>query len=350
MKAPHSDSSRLRLAITLGDPNGIGPEIVLKGLQEKALRSRIEPLVIGSVAVLRAHAEVLGFDEVAISEVDRPDASLPAEGIPVLDVMDGAAPPVEFGAITAAGGRLAMRAVAAAADACIAGHADAMVTAPLSKEAIQQAGYHFPGHTEFLAERTGGHAPLMMMVADALRVGVVTGHIPLAAVAGALTTEAIQAKLHLMNDSLRRDFGIDAPDIAVLGLNPHAGDGGVIGTEEQTLIRPALEAARTDGLRMTGPLPADGYFATERDRYDGVLAMYHDQGLVPFKALAFNAGVNFTAGLPIVRTSPDHGTAYNIAGRGVASPGSMQSAIELAVEVATRRKERTSGGEEERRK
>lgn len=330
-------SERPRLAITLGDPDGIGPEVVLKCLRDAALREQIDPLVIGSASVLRAHAGALGFDDLAIYEVERADAPRPPEGLSVLDVAGGPPPTVEFGAVTAAGGRLAMRAVAAAADACIAGHADAMVTAPLSKEAIQRGGYEFPGHTEFLAERTGGHTPLMMMVAGPLRVGVVTAHIPLAAVADAVTTEAIQAKLRLMHDSLRRDFGIEAPDIAVLGLNPHAGDGGVIGMEEQTIIRPALEAVQAEGLRVAGPFPADGYFATERDRHDAVLAMYHDQGLVPFKALAFDEGVNFTAGLPIVRTSPDHGTAFNIAGQGVASPGSMRSAIALAVEVARRR-------------
>ncbi len=335
MSPPARSSDRPRLAITLGDPNGIGPEVVLKCLLDDALRRAIDPLVMGSAAVLHAHAEALGLD-VPLAEVDAPDAPRPTDAIAVLDVTDDA-PPVAFGATTAEGGRLAMEAVTAATDACLAGHADAMVTAPLSKEAIQQAGYFFPGHTEFLAERTGAPAPLMMMVAGPLRVGLVTAHVPLARVPDGITPDAIQTKLRLMRDSLQRDFGIDAPSIAVLGLNPHAGDGGVIGEEEQTIIGPALESARANGLNVAGPFPADGYFATERDRFDAVLAMYHDQGLVPFKALAFEDGVNFTAGLPIVRTSPDHGTAYNIAGTGVASPGSMRSAIELAVSVVRQR-------------
>jgi 4-hydroxythreonine-4-phosphate dehydrogenase len=178
----------------------------------------------------------------------------------------------------------------------------------------------------------------MVMVAGDLRVGLVTAHVPIAEVPSRITEDAILGKLRVIQRTLRQDFGIAEPTIAVLGLNPHAGDGGVIGQEEKEVITPALKAAKQEGMHVAGPLPADGFFATDLDSgYDAVLAMYHDQGLVPFKALAFDRGVNFTAGLPIVRTSPDHGTAYNIAGQGVADAGSMRSAIELAVEVASRR-------------
>jgi len=212
------------------------------------------------------------------------------------------------------------------------------VTAPLSKDAISRAGYRFPGHTEFIAERTGAESYAMMMVAGDLRVGLVTAHVPIAEVPSRITEAAILDKLRVIQRTLRQDFSIAEPTIAVLGLNPHAGDGGVIGKEEKEIITPALKTAQQGGMHVVGPLPADGFFATDLDSgYDAVLAMYHDQGLVPFKALAFDRGVNFTAGLPIVRTSPDHGTAYNIAGQGVADVGSMRSAIELAVEVASRR-------------
>jgi len=326
-----------RIAITLGDPNGIGPEVTLKCLRDPSLRAQVRPIVMGSAHVLREHARALGYGDLLLHAVT-PGGPLPDDGLAILDVLPDEAPAVDFGRVTADGGRLAMRAVQAATDACIDGWADAMVTAPLSKDAIARAGARFPGHTEYIAERTGAASHAMMMVAGTLRVGLVTAHIPIAEVPSHVTKSAIVEKLDVVHASLRHDFGIEDPTIAVLGLNPHAGDGGVIGREEERIITPAMEAARSDGMRVVGPLPADGFFATDLDSgYDAVLAMYHDQGLVPFKALAFDRGVNFTAGLPIVRTSPDHGTAYNIAGQGVANEGSMRSAIERAVEIASRR-------------
>jgi len=338
-------SSRPRIVITLGDPNGIGPEVTLKGLRDPSLRAQMQPVVVGSAHVLREHARALGYGDLTLHTV-APGEALPDDGLAILDVLPDETPTVDFGRVTAAGGRLAMRAVDAATEACIDGWADAMVTAPLSKDAISRAGYRFPGHTEFIAERTGAESYAMMMVADApgsgpgqaLRVGLVTAHVPIAEVPSRITEDAILDKLRVIQKTLRQDVGIAAPTIAVLGLNPHAGDGGVIGREEKEIITPALNTAKEEGMHVAGPLPADGFFATDLDSgYDAVLAMYHDQGLVPFKALAFDRGVNFTAGLPIVRTSPDHGTAYNIAGQGVADAGSMRSAIELAVEVASHR-------------
>ena len=326
-----------RIAITLGDPNGIGPEVTLKCLRDPSLRAQVRPIVMGSAHVLQEHARALGYGDLLLHAVT-PGGPLPDDGLAILDVLPDETPAVDFGRVTADGGRLAMQAVQAATDACIDGWADAMVTAPLSKDAIARAGARFPGHTEYIAERTGAASHAMMMVAGTLRVGLVTAHIPIAEVPSHVTKSAIVEKLDVVHASLRHDFGIEDPTIAVLGLNPHAGDGGVIGREEERIITPAMEAARSDGMRVVGPLPADGFFATDLDSgYDAVLAMYHDQGLVPFKALAFDRGVNFTAGLPIVRTSPDHGTAYNIAGQGVANEGSMRSAIERAVEIASRR-------------
>ena len=327
-----------RLAITLGDPNGIGPEVLLKCLHDPDLAPSMSPIVVGSPHVLRVHADALGYADLDIHAVETIPAEVPTGKVTVLDVTGGAEPDVAFGAVTKEGGTLAMDAVDRAVDACMDGEVDAMVTAPISKDAIAKAGYNVPGHTEFISRKTGGHQPTMMMVAGDLRVGLVTAHIPIAHVATGITEAAILQKLEVMVGALKQDFGIEMPRVAVLGLNPHAGDGGVLGKEEQEVIEPAIKTAQSRGIQAEGPLPADGFFATQLDAgYDAVLAMYHDQGLVPFKALAFDQGVNYTAGLPIVRTSPDHGTAYGIAGRGIASPGSMRSAIIEAVAIARRR-------------
>jgi 4-hydroxythreonine-4-phosphate dehydrogenase len=328
----------MRVAITLGDPNGIGPEVLLKSLNDPGLAPAMKPVLVGSPRVLRVHADMLGYSDLSIEVVDEIPDEIPDEDCVILDVSDGSDPPVSFGAITPEAGRLSMRAVERAVEACRHGTVDAMVTAPISKDAVQQAGYDVPGHTEFIAEMVGNVRPTMMMVAGGLRVGLVTGHIPVAEVAENITEEAILEKLRTIDASLRRDFAIDEPKVAVLGLNPHAGDAGVLGREEEAIIEPALDGARAEGLDVDGPMAADGYFATQLDEgYDAVLAMYHDQALVPFKALAFDRGVNFTAGLPIVRTSPDHGTAFGIAGKGMALPGSMRSAIETAAAIARHR-------------
>lgn len=312
---------RARVAVTLGDPNGIGPEVVLKALADERVQARIAAVVVGSEAVLRDWAARLG---------------LPADGLTVDEA--GEAPPVAPGRVTAEAGRLAMAAVARACDRCLEGAADALVTAPISKEAIHAAGYAFPGHTEFLAARTGARRYAMMLVSGGLRVALATIHVPLAAVPGLVTRARVVEVTETVVGSLRRDFGITAPRIAVLGLNPHAGDGGVIGREEIETIAPAVAEARARGLDARGPFPADGFFGQRMDRtVDAVLAMYHDQGLAPFKALAMGAGVNVTCGLPIVRTSPDHGTAFAIAGQGVASADSMRAALLLAAEMAGRR-------------
>lgn len=338
---PAPNGSSTRVAITLGDPNGIGPEVVLKSLHDPSLMPSMTPLLVGSAHVLRVHADILGFSDLDIHVVDDVPDDVPPGDVAVLDVAEEAEPPVTFGAVTAEAGRLAMRAVERAVDACLAGAVDAMTTAPISKEALRMAGYDVPGHTEFIAQRTESTQPTMMMVAGGLRVGLVTSHIPLSEVPEAVTPDAILENIQVIEASLREDFAIDEPKIAVLGLNPHAGDGGTFGDEEEETIVPALETARKEGLRVEGPLAADGYFATQLNAdYDAVLAMYHDQGLVPFKALAFDHGVNFTAGLPIVRTSPDHGTAHGIAGKGMALPGSMRSALEVAVAVARHRRQR----------
>lgn len=339
---PSPNGGSTRVAITLGDPNGIGPEVVLKSLHDPSLMPSMTPVLIGSAHVLRVHADVLGFSDLDIHVVDEVPNDVPRGDVALLDVAQGDDPPVSFGAVTASAGRLAMRAVDRAVEACLEGSVDAMVTAPISKDAIRQAGYDVPGHTEFLAERTKSSQHTMMMVAGGLRVGLVTSHIPISEVPQAVTQDAILEKLRILDASLRDDFGIEAPKIAVLGLNPHAGESGAFGSEEEEVIAPALRAAEEDGFRVEGPIAADGFFATQLEGdFDAVLAMYHDQGLVPFKALAFDHGVNFTAGLPVVRTSPDHGTAHGIAGKGMALPGSMRNALELAVAIARQRRRKT---------
>ncbi len=331
-------SKRPRIAVTLGDSNGVGPEVVLKSLLDTRLGRFVQPIVVGSAHVLSIHASRLGYNDLKTQVVTHvPEAVMPGEVV-VLDVANGEKVHVAFGQVSAEAGRIAMKSVERAVDLCLEGQVDGMVTGPINKEAISRAGFKDPGHTEFIAHRTGCKDYTMMMISDNLRVGLVTGHIPIWDVPKGVTRAAILEKIHVISACLRHDFGIQRPKIAVLGLNPHAGEGGVLGREEMESIVPAVQDACDEGALVFGPFPADGFFAIGAYRlYDAVLAMYHDQGLVPFKTLAFESGVNYTAGLPIVRTSPDHGTAYNIAGEGKASPGSMRSAIYLAVDIARRR-------------
>lgn len=336
--ASNDRSKRPRIAVTLGDPNGVGPEVALKSLLDARLSRFVQPVIVGSAHVLNTHASRLGYTDLKVQVVTSiPDKIKPGEVV-VLDVTNGEKPNVVFGEISAEAGRVAMASVERATDLCLEGTVDGMVTGPINKEAISKAGFKDPGHTEFISRRTGCEDYTMMMISDNLRVGLVTGHIPIWDVPKGVTRDAIIDKIRVINSSLIQDFGIQRPKIAVLGLNPHAGEGGVLGREELESIIPAVRGACEEGSLVFGPFPADGFFAIGGYRlYDAVLAMYHDQGLVPFKTLAFESGVNFTAGLPIVRTSPDHGTAFNIAGEGKASPGSMRGAIYLAVDVARRR-------------
>ena len=343
MASPSSSTRfRPRIGITLGDINGIGPEVALKALWDVRLRKYADLVLIGSLHALGVHAAALRLNDRAMRTVDDLDDldRLDESALRVIDVSDGRKPPVQFGRTDEIAGQIAMQAVERAVDLCLEGRLDAMVTAPISKQAIAEAGYRVPGHTEFIAARTRTEAYTMMMVTDTLRVGLVTTHIPIVEVASRITREAILEKIRIISASLSQDFGLPRPRLAVLGLNPHAGDGGVLGREEIQIIRPAIREASPDEQFVFGPFPADGFFGTGSYRhYDAVLAMYHDQGLVPFKALSFNRGVNFTAGLPIVRTSPDHGTAFDIAGQGKAEPESMRHAIYQAIDIARRRRD-----------
>ncbi len=335
-------SRRLRLAVSLGDPNGIGPEVVLRAARAVP---EVDLVAVGSPAVLRAQAETLALGpvtEVARDVLASSRDLAASHGLAVLDPTPDALPSYRWGATTAEGGRQSMEAVALACDLALSGEADGLVTAPISKQAISLAGYQVPGHTEFLQQRTRAETAVMLLAAEldgaALRVALVSVHVPVSAVAEQITGPRIERVCRTLAESLYRDLGIASPRLAVLGLNPHAGDGGVLGRDEIDVIAPALEALRAQGLRLSGPFPADAFFGRASWRHhDAVVAMYHDQGLAPFKALTQGAGVNVTLGLPVVRTSPDHGTAFDRAGQGRADPSSMIAAIRLAAQMAGHR-------------
>lgn len=334
-------TSPARLAVTMGDPAGIGPEIVARLLADpEAAHCRI--LVVGAATVLRARQEALGLPAVEpvlrASEVDA--GTLPARGLPghpcVVDVDDGLAAGLRLGKVQPEAGELAYRSICTAVRLVQNGRADAVVTAPINKAALRQAGHAYPGHTELLAELCGSGDVAMMMAEERLKVTLATIHVPLAKVPSLLSTAAIGSAIRLTAQFLGR-LGMPAPRLAVAGLNPHAGEGGLFGDEEETIIRPAVEAARSRGLDVSGPLPGDVVFhQAVLGRYDAVIAMYHDQGLIPVKLLGFGRAVNVTLGLPFLRTSVDHGTAFDIAGRGVADATSLKVATLMAARWAAR--------------
>lgn len=331
-------TARTRIAITLGDPNGIGPEVVLKSLSDPLLKNRVEPILVGSLKILKIHADILGRRLPPI--VEGLSGSLPKFGVRIIDILSPKPDvPVDLGKVTPQAGGMAMQSVDEAIRLTVEQKVDGLVTAPISKLAIAQAGYKFPGHTEYLAEKTGVKKQVMMMVSDEMRISLMTDHIPIHQVSNQITTNGLVTKLKAVNLSLIRDFGILRPKIAVLGLNPHAGEGGVLGEEEKKIIVKAIKDVANRGVIALGPFPADAFFGNKMYcGYDAIMAMYHDQGLIPFKTLSFGLGVNYTAGLPIVRTSPDHGTAFDIAGSSKANEGSMIQAIHLATSIAHRRK------------
>ncbi len=327
----------LPLALTTGDPSGIGPEIAIAAWRDRKALDLPPFYLISDAALLSARAKALGYDlPVAVVSTAEAVAAF-AEAIPVVPLefrfkdVAGIADPANAPGIVASIDR-------AVADV-FAGEAAALVTLPISKKPLYDAGFTFPGHTEYLAELAARHTgrqvqPVMMLAGPELRAVPVTIHIPLAKVPGALTTELILSTGRIAAADLRTRFGMANPRLAVAGLNPHAGEQGALGAEDETIVRPAVEMLRADGIDVVGPLPADTMFhAVARARYDAALCMYHDQALIPAKALGFDDTVNVTLGLPFVRTSPDHGTAYDIAGRGVARPDSLVAALKLAARL-----------------
>ncbi len=311
------------VALTCGDPAGIGPEIVAKALcaLTPAERAALRPRLVGDARV---------FAAAGVGDLD-------LEGVEAAGSFDPAREPAHRP--SAASGAAAAAALLRAIELALAGEVELIVTAPVSKEALRLAGHPWPGQTEALIERSGAARGMMLFAGGGLRVALATRHVPLAQVALRLRAEEILADLRLLASSLRQDLGVPAPRLAVAGVNPHAGEGGLLGAEEQTVLEPALAAARGEGLLVTGPLPADTLFPRLRaGEFDAALAMYHDQGLVPVKLLSFGRGVNMTLGLPFVRTSPDHGTAYDIAGKGIASASSLLEAIRLGLQAVHQRR------------
>jgi len=325
------------VGITQGDGNGIGYEVIIKSLADARILESFTPVIYGS-------SKIFGFYRKLIHNLDQMDTYViqsakdakPRKINIVNCLPDNVF--VEPGQSTPESAKSAIRSLECAVKDIKAGDIDVLVTAPINKRAMVNEGFGNTGHTEYLQKEFGVGDVAMFMVSDSLKISVVTGHIPLKEVPGSISQEKILGKLRLMSSSLKRDFGVVEPKIAVLGLNPHCGDGGLLGDEEEKIILPAVKAANEEGIMAFGPYSPDGFFGLgQYGRFDATLAMYHDQGLAPFKALAFEDGVNFTAGLPIVRTSPDHGTAYEKAGRDEADPHSMMSSIFTAIDIFRKR-------------
>ncbi len=326
------------MAITHGDTNGIGYEIIFKAFAEPAMLELCTPIVYGSPKVAAYHRNALGVQANFTIINSAEDAH--SGKLNLLPVFDEEVK-VELGSPSKEAGTASLKALERAMDDYKKGLFDVLVTAPINKNNIQGSDFNFCGHTEYLEQRAGdGKKALMILLNDMMRIALVTTHLPVKDIAAAITKERIVEKAMIFNESLKRDFRISNPRIAVLALNPHAGDGGLLGTEEQDVIAPAVKELSDNGVYAFGPYAADGFFAKgSYESFDGVLAMYHDQGLAPFKALDRGDGVNFTAGLPLVRTSPDHGTAYDIAGKNVADESSFRQAIYTAIDVFRNRAE-----------
>ncbi len=329
--------NKLRVAITHGDINGVGYEVIIKALSDQRITEICTPVVYGAAKVSGYYKKVLDVPNLQFNIVVSADGILP-DRVNFVNCFDDELK-VEIGKPSQVAGEASLKALEIAINDLKEGKVDVLVTAPINKNTIQSDKFNFTGHTEYLQDRLGGEdEPLMILMNENLKVALVTTHDPIKDLSEKITKELIIKKLNIFNDSLKKDFRLERPRIAVLSLNPHAGDGGLIGTEEKETIIPAIEEAYNSGLVCFGPYPADGFFgASLYKNFDGVLAMYHDQGLAPFKALSMDDGVNYTAGLEYVRTSPDHGTAYDIAGKSKASANSMRQAIYAAIDVYNNR-------------
>jgi 4-hydroxythreonine-4-phosphate dehydrogenase len=326
------------IGISIGDINGIGPEVTIKALQDKRILNQLTPIIFGSAKVISYYRKQCNLDQ--FNFMTMKDLENIAYG--KVNVYNCWQEPIDLqpGKVTEPAGQAAWKALEQATLALKDKKISAIVTAPINKNNIQNKDFSFPGHTEYLANTFEAEEHLMLLVHEDLRIGVVTGHVPLHQVSQKITRSKVRQKLLTLEQSLVSDFGIGKPRIAVLGLNPHAGEEGLLGSEEQDIILPVIEELRAKGKLIFGPFPSDGFFGAYQHRqFDGVLAMYHDQGLIPFKTLAFEKGVNYTAGLSVVRTSPDHGTAYGIAGKNQANEESMRQAIYLACDIISHREE-----------
>jgi 4-hydroxythreonine-4-phosphate dehydrogenase len=329
---------RIRVGITHGDVNGISYEVIIKTLQDQRIYENYTVIVYGSSKVASYHRKIIDANDFNFNLVRKADQAHPRR--PNIINLTEEEVKLDTGKSTAVGGELALMSLEMAVHDIQNNHLDVMVTAPINKKNIQSANFNFAGHTEYLAGKFNTTEYLMLMITRAFRIGVATGHLPLSKVSEAITEDLLIRKIRIMNQSLIRDFGIIRPRIAVLALNPHAGDDGLIGDEDQRIVIPAIGKAFLQNMLVFGPYPADGFFGSSAYRdFDGVLALYHDQGMVPFKLLSFEEGVNFTAGLPYVRTSPAHGTAYDIAGKNAASPEAFRNALYMACDIFHNRRE-----------
>lgn len=327
-------SSKTIIGITHGDINGIGYEIILKTFADNRILDNITPVIYGSSKIAAFYRKnIVELQNLNLNVINSASDVI-TKRINIINCVNDELK-VEVGLSTKEAGEAAFLSLEKATEDLKNGFLHAIVTAPINKENIQSDNFNFPGHTEYLEGKFGEPSSSLMMLAnDVMRIAVVTGHIPVKDIAAKLSSELILKKLQILNTSLKNDFSIIRPRIAVLGLNPHAGDNGVIGKEEEEIITPAIKQAEKDGILCFGPYPADGFFgAGTFNKFDAVLAMYHDQGLIPFKTIAMESGVNFTAGLSVVRTSPDHGTAYDIAGKNLASENSFRQAVYMAHDI-----------------
>jgi len=327
---------RIRVGISHGDINGISYEIIIKTLQDQRLLELYTIIVYGSSKVASYHRKTLNINDFNFNLVKKADLAHPHR--PNIVNIHEEEVKIDLGKSTTIAGEQSLLSLEMAIDDLMKNQIDVLVTAPINKKNIQSPTFQFPGHTEYLARKFNTPDYLMLMVNDTVRIGVITGHIPLNKVTETITEELIRKKINILNHSLMRDFGILKPRIAILALNPHAGDEGLIGNEDDTIVRPAIEKAYSQNILVFGPFPSDGFFGSGNFRFfDGILAIYHDQGMLPFKLLSFENGVNFTAGLPVIRTSPAHGTAYDIAGKNEANPEAFRDAVFLACDIFNRR-------------
>lgn len=327
---------KIKVGISQGDINGIGLEVILKTLMEPGITEICTPVLFSSQKTVSYHRKALNLDEFNFNPI-RDFSQFNNKKVNVFVCYEEEVN-IEIGKATELSGKYALNSLEKATQSLLNNQVDVLVTGPIHKHNIQSAEFNFPGHTEYLGAKLGGE-PLMLLTSDDLKVAVVTGHVPLKDVASKISSDKVYQKINQLYKSLKEDFGIRKPKIAVLGLNPHAGDNGVIGVEDKELIAPAVQKALDENKLVYGPYSADGFFGKGlQSQFDAVLAMYHDQGLIPFKTLAFNSGVNFTAGLNYVRTSPDHGTGYDIAGKNLADESSFKKAIYTAIDIFKNRK------------
>ncbi len=326
------EKKTLIAGISHGDINGIGYEVIIKALSDPTINDFCTPVVYGSPKVAAYHRKALNISNFSFNNIRSVEEAHPRKANMINCLDDNTR--VELGKSTTHGGEAALISLGQAVSDLLNGKIDVLITAPIDKHNVQSPEFNFTGHTEYLKSKAGTEEVLMFMIGETMRIGIATGHVPLSKVPGLITVDLLLRKMRLMEQSLVRDFGIRKPRIAVLGLNPHAGDNSLLGKEEEEIISPAIQQAKKEGILAFGPFPCDGFFgAGSFAKFDGLLAMYHDQGLTPFKVLSFDSGVNFTAGLPFVRTSPVHGTAFQLAGKGEASENSFRQAIYLACEI-----------------